>query len=62
MVTATVLMNQSEELEEVQVLVAQHRRFVNWRACSKEREHSAKQCTEEAHCKTSHTVLRKIQT
>lgn len=29
-VTATMLINQPEELEEVQVLVAQHRRFVNW--------------------------------
>lgn len=29
-VTATMLMNQPKELEEVQVLVAQHRRFVNW--------------------------------
>lgn len=29
-VTAPMVVNQSEELEEVQVLVAQHRRLVNW--------------------------------
>jgi len=30
MVTASVNIHQSEELEEVEILVAKHWRFVNW--------------------------------
>lgn len=29
-ITATMVINQPKKLEEVEVLVAQHRRFVNW--------------------------------